>query len=228
MIYVMSDLHGCYEDYLKMLELIDLKEEDCLYILGDFCDRGKDSMKILLHMMEYDNIIPIIGNHDLMAYIHLVKANNGTLEYNREFLWWAADGGKETLASFEKLTKQQRDVVLSYMEEFRYYEEIKVNGVEYLLLHGGLKDFDKDRPISKYSLIDLVWERPNYDMVYFDDKIIVSGHTPTYFIDKSKKGKIVMKNNHIAIDCGCVFGHGLGCLCLDTMEEFYVYREVKE
>ena len=64
-------------------------------------------------------------------------------------------------------------------------------------------------------------------MVYFDDKIIISGHTPTLHIDKNMKGKIIKKNNHIAIDCGCVFGYGLGCLCLDTMEEFYVYRDVK-
>lgn len=36
------------------------------------------------------------------------------------------------------------------------------------------------------------------------------------------KGKIWMGNNHIAIDCGAVFLGTLGCLCLDTFEEFYV------
>ena len=227
MIYVMSDLHGCYEDYIKMLKLINFNDSDYLYILGDVCDRGKQSMEILLHMMEHENIIPIFGNHDLSSYPHLVKSYNGNLEYNKEFLWWVTDGGRETLGGFEKLPRNKQDKVLSYIEEFRYYEEINIHGQDYLLVHGGLRNFDKNKPISEYKLYDLVWERPNYDIVYFDDKIIISGHTPTLHIDKNMKGKIIKKNNHIAIDCGCVFGYGLGCLCLDTMEEFYVYRDVK-
>ena len=32
-----------------------------------------------------------------------------------------------------------------------------------------------------------------------------------------------IKNNHIAVDCGAVFEDGrLGCICLDTMKEYYV------
>ena len=33
--YVMSDLHGNYKAYIKMLEMIDFKDSDMLYILGD-------------------------------------------------------------------------------------------------------------------------------------------------------------------------------------------------
>lgn len=32
MIYVMSDLHGMYDKYLKMLDVIEFKESDTLYI----------------------------------------------------------------------------------------------------------------------------------------------------------------------------------------------------
>lgn len=41
-------------------------------------------------------------------------------------------------------------------------------------------------------------------------------------IGPAYKGRIYKNNNHIAIDCGAVFGGRLGCLCLDTMKEFYV------
>lgn len=34
--------------------------------------------------------------------------------------------------------------------------------------------------------------------------------------------EIFVKNRHIVIDCGCEFGGKLGCICLDTMEQFYV------
>ena len=35
MICVMSDIHGMYDKYIEMMDLIDLKETDTLYILGD-------------------------------------------------------------------------------------------------------------------------------------------------------------------------------------------------
>ncbi len=73
----------------------------------------------------------------------------------------------------------------------------------------------------------LMWQEfiigePDYDEIYFPDKYIVTGHTPTGLIIPDSKGKIFEDNNHIAIDCGAVFGNPLGCICLDTMEEFYV------
>ena len=58
--------------------------------------------------------------------------------------------------------------------------------------------------------------------MYFEDMLIVTGHTPTGFIDPEYAGQIWKGNNHIAIDCGAVFGNHLGCICLDTMEEIYV------
>ena len=47
MIYAMSDLHGCYDKYIKMLEKINFSNNDTLYVLGDIVDRGADGIKIL-------------------------------------------------------------------------------------------------------------------------------------------------------------------------------------
>ena len=58
--------------------------------------------------------------------------------------------------------------------------------------------------------------------MYFEDMLIVTGHTPTGFIDPEYTEQIWKGNNHIAIDCGAVFDNLLGCICLDTMEEIYV------
>ena len=64
-------------------------------------------------------------------------------------------------------------------------------------------------------------DMPDYEDIYFKDKIMVTGHTPTAFIDEAYRGRIWKGNNHIALDCGAVFGNPLGCICLDTMEEIY-------
>ena len=38
MIYVTSDIHGCYNQYLRLLQRLDLKEDDRLYILGNLVE----------------------------------------------------------------------------------------------------------------------------------------------------------------------------------------------
>ena len=67
MIFAMSDIHGQYELFRNLMEQIPLGKDDTLYVLGDVVDRGPDSMKILKYMMANPNIIPIMGNHELMA-----------------------------------------------------------------------------------------------------------------------------------------------------------------
>ena len=39
-IFVISDLHGNYELFLKFLKKVNLQKDDLLINLGDSCDRG--------------------------------------------------------------------------------------------------------------------------------------------------------------------------------------------
>ena len=58
---------------------------------------------------------------------------------------------------------------------------------------------------------------------YFDDKFIITGHTPTQNIkDNDNPGYIYINKNNIDIDCGATYGERLGCLRLDDMKEYYV------
>ena len=46
---------------------LNLQDTDILYILGDVVDRGWKPMEILQDMMSRPNVIPIAGNHDMIA-----------------------------------------------------------------------------------------------------------------------------------------------------------------
>ena len=70
MIYVMSDLHGEYDKYLAMLKKIKFSPKDELYILGDVVDRGSKPVEILQDMRSRENVIPLMGNHDKMTFLH--------------------------------------------------------------------------------------------------------------------------------------------------------------
>ena len=108
MLYAISDLHGCYEKYVKMLEKIRFKESDTLYILGDVVDRGSGGINILLDMMHKDNIIPIMGNHDYTACTLLKAFGQSDAKSSREklrdaFELWLYDGGEPTYTAYRKL-----------------------------------------------------------------------------------------------------------------------------
>ena len=62
--YVISDIHGEYELFMKMLEKIKFQDTDTLYILGDILDRGPNPIRVLRKLMEMPNVIPIVGNHE--------------------------------------------------------------------------------------------------------------------------------------------------------------------
>lgn len=227
MIYVMSDLHGCYEKYSKMLSLIDLKETDTLYILGDIVDRGPDGIKILLDLLTRKNVIALRGNHDhragvMLSRLMLPKDSITREQYERLFGFWLSDGGQPTLESFMLLSEKEKKEVLEYLKAMPFYKIVEVNGYRYFLSHT-VPELESmpDKP-EQCPGRNLVLGEPDYEETYYKDITLVTGHTPTVLIDKNYTGKIWKGNNHIAVDCGAVFGNPLGCICLDTMEEFYV------
>ena len=230
-IYVMSDIHGNYEKYIQALNKINLKDNDTLFILGDILDRGSQSIKILQDMMYRYNVIPIIGNHEIMAYSILKVVfqkivdediNKLDEEFLEDISLWFEDGGEATFEEFKALSKKDMEKILDYLKEFEAYEEIRVNDVDYILVHAGLGNFREDKKLYEYSLDELIFTRTDYSKPYYKDKIVITGHTPVQVITNKKSDKIYKANNHIAIDCGCGYGGNLGVLCLDTMEEIYV------
>lgn len=64
--YVISDIHGQYNSYKKMLEKIKFSSKDFLYVLGDCIDRGPDGINVIKDIMKRDNAELILGNHEVM------------------------------------------------------------------------------------------------------------------------------------------------------------------
>jgi len=64
--YVMSDIHGCFDELMEMLEIIRFSEDDQLIIAGDYIDRGKQSYEMLKWIeKEPLNVTFLKGNHDV-------------------------------------------------------------------------------------------------------------------------------------------------------------------
>lgn len=101
-IFCMSDIHGCLEPFLKALEDIDLDSEDSrLVLLGDYIDRGPESLGVLETVMGLqercgERLIALRGNHEeqLLEYM----SNVDDPEYAQA--WKLADSNLATARSF--------------------------------------------------------------------------------------------------------------------------------
>ncbi len=226
MVYAVSDLHGCYDKYIKLLERLNMTSDDSLYILGDIVDRGSEGIKIILDLVNRKNIFSCRGNHDHCAQILLRNfaiPNDGYFVDGLEetFRLWLSDGGNTTYEEFLKLDENKQRVVLNYLKSLSVFKKLTVGGRKFFLAHT-VPEKSKMLDIENCRNSDFIMGEPEYEKMYFEDTIIVTGHTPTGFIDPEYTGRIWKGNNHIAIDCGTVFGNPLGCICLDTLEDFYV------
>ena len=230
--YVISDIHGQYDEFIAILDRINLQDTDTLYVLGDILDRGPHPIRVLLKLMEMPNAICLVGNHEYMAVEclsflmqevtdrSLDELDHKTLD---NLVTWQYNGAKTTIDEFRELSREMQEEVVDFIKDMSIYEELTVGGQDYLLVHAGLGDFEPGKDIEEYSLHDLIWKHADYSCKYFDDKIVITGHTPTQFIkDNPKPGFIYRNNNHLAIDCGAYLEDGrLAAVCLETGEEFY-------
>lgn len=232
MTYVTSDIHGEYDKFIEILDRIDFKDTDTLYVLGDVLDRGPHPIKTLLKLMEMPNVICIVGNHEQMSldclrFLNKPITNESIESMDKEMLGnllnWQRNGSETTLNEYHALDPEMRQEVIRFIMDFSMYEEITVAGKNYLLVHAGLGDYSPEKDIEDYSLKNLIWDRADYDVQYFEDTFVVTGHTPTQFIKGNPKPGFIYRNkNRIAIDCGCtMFGGRLAAICLETGEEFY-------
>ena len=232
--YAVSDIHGCYDKYIRLLDRIDLRPTDTLYVLGDVIDRGPDGLKILLDISMRPNVMPFVGNHEYAALTclpwlleELTEANTepDVLQWRLESLQgWMADGGDKTIEEFRRLSPESRQDVLDILKDLTVYEEAEAGGREYILVHAGLGGFSPKKALDDYRLDELILSRPEPGQDYFPDRYLVFGHTPTPYYTgvRPEDARIYRKDMLIGIDCGCVSGGPLGCICLDTLEEIYI------
>lgn len=232
--YIVSDIHGCYDQYRALLDKIHFSDEDELYVLGDVVDRGPEPIKVLQDMRRRPNVVFILGNHDFTMYsimrhlmVEITEENYDSHLTGEDMLdlnLWLQDGGQSTMEKFRGLNRAEMADILDYIAEASLYEVIEHNGKEYRLVHAGLSNFAPDKGLDEYELYDFLEERTDYARRYYpqDNIYLVTGHTPTVYIEGWGRTEVYRANGHIALDCACVAGGKLAAFCVETEEVIYV------
>lgn len=102
-VWVVSDIHGCYQRLMDELKRRHFNPyEDLLISVGDMIDRGPDSVKSL-QLINEKWFRAVRGNHEQMALDSLD---------NNDFSLWTMNGG----IWFRQLERDQQQLALSLLE----------------------------------------------------------------------------------------------------------------
>ncbi|MBD2804102.1 metallophosphoesterase [Xenorhabdus sp. ZM] len=197
-IYVVGDLHGCYQLLMDKLQQIDFDDEkDLLISVGDLIDRGDRNIECL-DLITQPWFRAVRGNHEQMAIDALFHNQYRDVWFYNGGLWFLhLDAEQEILAT--SLFKQAEQLPLII--------EVNTNGKKIVIAHADYPD-DEYEFGKKVDWLDVIWSRDRvhdaskgrgYEITGAD--LFIFGHTPA---------PITKQNwNQLYIDTGAVFGHGL-------------------
>ena len=117
--YAIGDIQGSYNEFRRLLDLINFNAKDKLWLVGDIVNRGPDSLLLLRFLREInDAVVAVLGNHDL----HLLVVAEG----------FAKAQPGDTLQGV--LNAPDRDELLHWL---RHQRLLHVSG-DYVMVHAGL------------------------------------------------------------------------------------------
>jgi len=180
---VFGDIHGCNKAAVKAVELT-ITEKARGVFLGDYIDRGPDSIKTLEVLIEAKKQNPdwifLRGNHDQM----LLDLINGFTEPNTEFkVPNGFSSNEETTKVFLKWQSSSpalKKEIVSFLESTLFYYET----TERIFVHAPLRD--SSIALSEKSEEELIW---NYDLnPIWEGKPFKHGHATVKEPTTTNKG----------------------------------------
>ena len=158
---VCGDIHGQYYDLLRIFEHCGLPGEFNYLFLGDYVDRGKQSLETICLLLAYKIKYPL--------KVHLLRGNHESSVTNRIY-------------GFYDECKRRYNVRLwrNFTELFNYLPVAALIDEKILCMHGGLSpDLRNLSSISEISrpteipdsglLCDLLWSDPDKEVLDFDE-----------------------------------------------------------
>ncbi|WP_440897955.1 metallophosphoesterase family protein [Amphibacillus sp. Q70] len=235
-ILAISDIHGCYNELVQLLELCNYQPEtDQLILLGDYIDRGPESKQAVEYVIKLveEGAVALRGNHDQMfldflssdhlKMMKLYLANGGisTLKNYVGLEHFQAGVTEDSLKAAKQLIKKTASEHVAFLTALPYYYETD----KHLFIHAGIDPSLTDwRETSPH---DMIWIRQQF--LYNDhphDFTVVHGHSPTQYIRGKKDDGVLFGNKKISIDGACAYGGQLNALVI--LEDSYETVNVKQ
>ncbi|MFY3790700.1 metallophosphoesterase family protein [Ureibacillus sp. MALMAid1270] len=241
-VFAIGDIHGNYQLLENILEKWNPKEE-LLVFLGDYIDRGPDSLEVLRKVMDLTQnhgAVALSGNHEQLLLYWLMYT-----EKSSEFYFQEKVGGIATIHSF--FPDMKENIIFSdvnvlelatkfkeqYSKEIEFIQQLKLyyQWNSYVFVHAGIdvqfEDFKQTKEETFY------WIREEFHGTPHQAKeTIVFGHTPTLNLNEDKGNQVWVSpcRKKVGIDGGVINENGQlhGVVFTKDSNELTVYAAQRE
>ncbi|MBO5312783.1 MAG: serine/threonine protein phosphatase [Clostridia bacterium] len=222
MTYFVSDLHGEYHLFCRLLEKIGFSQEDTMYICGDVLDKGDMPLALAKLIISHPNMHCILGNHEL----YFIKY------YNRTVPKFVRD--RELIISSIKRYFEEEETeldweIVEWIMSLPFYIEER----DFICVHAGIPTDGEERILSPYLYgEELVNDRRFKESTKGknSEKCVFFGHTPTdngeiiAYKRQGKAGRDISELYKVHLDTGTWQNGVLGCFCLENCKAIYVKK----
>ena len=194
-IFIVGDLHGCYNRLMTQLDELKFdREQDLLISVGDLIDRGAQNLECLDLIME-KWFECVRGNHEQMA-IDALAGRNANLWFHNGGDWFnRLDYDQEILAR----------ALIAKADSFPYVIELATNGKTVVIAHADYPKVTYEYGVS-IDTEKAIWDRSRFEMLVDGHTMNIPGADEFYFghtpIQRHAKAA-----NLNYIDTGAVFGN---------------------
>lgn len=217
---IIGDIHGGLRALTQVLERANLSPDDQLIFLGDYVDGWSESAQViafLIQLQQKYTCIFIKGNHDAWCELWLEQAATNEV--------WLRNGGAESIASYERISVEERAVHLAFFNNMKYYFIDEQNR---LFVHAGFTSMHgvkQETNVQTFYWDRTLWETAlaldkslSSDSLYYPKRLkvyqeIFIGHTPStnYGIEKP-----MIFANVCNVDTGAAFKGKITVMDIDT------------
>ena len=238
--YVMSDIHGCYDDFISMLAKINFSNNDHLIIAGDYIDRGAKTFDMLKWLENCPHNVTLLrGNHEekFIEYIELMLMLNRDEKLGTDFY-----SNKDAKALYDSVRYfinskalsfldfdlyrtisdllEQHNVTLGYLikwadmfQKMPYYKKLDINGRTCVAVHAGYTDNPENIGENFADFEEFcLYAREEGLRGGIPHGMVIAGHTPTIAEEKFayNSGNVF---RHYDEQKDCVF-YNIDCGCV--------------
>lgn len=219
-----GDIHGGLRGLKDLEQSAQFGSEDRFIFLGDYVDGWSEAAQVIEYLIELSSTntcIFIKGNHDVWCEKWLATGSVNEVWYNH--------GGKETMASYEGLSLEDKQRHLYFFEAMKLYH---IDTDNRLFLHAGftsMKGVEAELHTENFYFDRTLWEMAltlnpsiNKDSLFYPNRLkhykeIYIGHTPTINFGEDQP---MHRGNVWNVDTGAAFTGPLSAIDIDTKTVF--------
>ncbi len=227
MTYILSDVHGEYDLFCRLMDKIKFSDGDTLISCGDMIEKGKHSVRLTQLLFSMKHAILLAGNHEYAFLKYYWGLMRQTCDYDlvlQKLRKYFPDDGE--LLDWETVDR---------MEALLYFYEAE----NFICVHAGVPLDQEGRMIPLNSAIpeqlvyDRIFQEPN--VLPKEGKCVFFGHTPVTvlglppcircYLRDGTRGTRLGDYYKIHLDTGVWMSGVLGCFRAEDCREFYVGQQ---